>query len=86
MNQKLNRHYVDKEGVHYKKKKKRFAINRGIAIKLSFEEEMAKNEANKQALRDFALSGTQESQTSIARPAVNANNFEIKPSLIQMVQ
>ena len=47
---------------------------------------MAENEANRRALRDFALPGTQGSQTSIARPTVNANNFEIKPSLIQMVQ
>ncbi|XP_027181793.1 uncharacterized protein LOC113780176 [Coffea eugenioides] len=47
---------------------------------------MAKNEPNRRTLRDFALPGTQGSQTSIARPMVNANNFEIKPSLIQMVQ
>ena len=39
---------------------------------------MAKNEANRRALRDFALPGTQESQTRIAWPTVNANNFEIK--------
>ena len=58
----------------------------GIAIQLPFEEEMAENEANRRALWDFALPGTQGSQTSIARPAVNANNFEIKPSLIQMIQ
>ena len=57
-----------------------------IAVERPFEKEMAESEANRQALRDFALLGTQESQTSIARPTVNANNFEIEPSLIQIVQ
>ena len=47
---------------------------------------MAEQEANRRALRDFALPSAQGSQTSITRPTVNANNFEIKPSLIQMVQ
>ena len=47
-------------------------------IELPFEEEMAENEPNRRILRDFALPGTQGSQTSIARPIVNANNFEIK--------
>ena len=44
------------------------------------------NEANRRALRDFVLPGIQGSQTSIARSTVNATNFDIKPSLIQMVQ
>ena len=57
-----------------------------ITIELSFEEEMAKNEVNRQTLRDFTLLGTQEYQTSIALSTLNANNFEIKPSLIQIVQ
>ena len=57
-----------------------------IAIKLPFEDEMVENEANKRALRNFALPRTQGSQTSIVRPTVNAKNFEIKSSLIQMVQ
>nr|XP_027109803.1 uncharacterized protein LOC113729769 [Coffea arabica] len=57
-----------------------------ILIELPFEEEIAENEPNRRILRDFALPETQGSQTSIARPMVNANNFEIKPSLIQMVQ
>ncbi|XP_027171773.1 uncharacterized protein LOC113771386 [Coffea eugenioides] len=47
---------------------------------------MTKNDSNRRILRDFALSGSQDSQTSIVRPTVNANNFEIKSSLIQMVQ
>nr|XP_027071867.1 uncharacterized protein LOC113696688 [Coffea arabica] len=45
---------------------------------------MAENDPNRRILRDFTLPGTQDSQTSIAMPTVNANNFEIKPSLIQM--
>ena len=55
-------------------------------IELPFEEEMIKNEANRRALMNFALPETQGSQTSVAWPTVNAKNFEIKPSLIQMVQ
>ncbi|XP_027169924.1 uncharacterized protein LOC113769792 [Coffea eugenioides] len=47
---------------------------------------MAENDSNRRILRDFTLPRTQGSQTSIVRPTVNANNFEIKPSLIQMVQ
>ena len=37
-------------------------------------------------MRDYTLSNESRAQTSIARPAINANNFEIKPSLIQMIQ
>ena len=37
-------------------------------------------------LRDYALSKESRAQINIARPAINANNFEIKPSFIQMVQ
>lgn len=37
-------------------------------------------------LREFTLPNTTGSQTSIGRPTVNANKFEIKPALIQMVQ
>ena len=37
-------------------------------------------------LRDYTLPNESEAQTSITRPAINANNFEIKPSFIQMDQ
>ena len=43
-------------------------------------------EQRPRSLRDYALPNESEAQTSIARPAINANNFESKPSLIQMVQ
>ena len=52
-------------------------------------EEMA-NEDNRQiqgvqrALRDFSIPRIQE--PPIVRPAIQANNFELKPALIQMVQ
>ena len=46
---------------------------------------MAEN-ANRRASRDFTLPKGNELQTSIARSTVNANNFEIKLALIQMVQ
>ena len=57
-----------------------------LFVELPLEERMAEQEVNRRALRDFALPSAQGSQTSITRPTVNANNFEIKPSLIQMVQ
>ena len=41
---------------------------------------------NRRLLRNFTLSGGDGLQISIMRTTVNANNFEIKPSLIQMVQ
>ncbi|XP_071928164.1 uncharacterized protein [Coffea arabica] len=47
-----------------------------ILIELPFEEEMAKNDLNRRVLRDFTIPGTQGSQTSIARPAVQfVNNY-----------
>jgi len=41
---------------------------------------------NQRLLRDYALPDPVGAQASILRPTVNANNFEIKPGLIQMVQ
>ncbi|XP_071916108.1 uncharacterized protein [Coffea arabica] len=47
-----------------------------ILIELPFEEEMAENDLNRRVLRDFTIPGTQGSQTSIARPAVQfVNNY-----------
>ncbi|XP_071932159.1 uncharacterized protein [Coffea arabica] len=53
-----------------------------ILIELPFEEEMTENEANRRALRDFALPGTQGSQTSIARPTGLARTQILIPNLI----
>ncbi|XP_071932955.1 uncharacterized protein [Coffea arabica] len=50
-----------------------------ILIELPFEEEMTENEANRRALRDFALPGTQGSQTSIARPTNNPYSNTCNP-------
>lgn len=57
-------------------------------IEQSLRETMEEERVNQnhQALREFALSDISGEQTSIARLAINANNFEIKPSLIQMIQ
>lgn len=43
-------------------------------------------EVNPRVLHYFALPNTTDSQTRIARKLVNASNFEIKPSLIQMIR
>ena len=37
-------------------------------------------------LRDYAIPNAEGAGSSILRPPVNANNFELKPGLIQMVQ
>ena len=37
-------------------------------------------------MRDFVSPNVQSDQTPIVRPAVAANNFEIKPAMIQMIQ
>ena len=37
-------------------------------------------------LLDTSMPGLGGTQRSIARPSINSNNFEIKPSLIQMIQ
>ncbi|XP_020266822.1 uncharacterized protein LOC109842344 [Asparagus officinalis] len=39
-----------------------------------------------QLLKDFAAPNSQGTQSSITRPNVEANNFELKPSLLSMVQ
>ena len=43
-------------------------------------------EANPRALRDYAMPTVNGASSSITRPPVQANNFEIKPALIQMIQ
>jgi len=40
----------------------------------------------RRTLRDFVTTGVRGIALSIARPAVDANNFEIKPVDISMVQ
>ena len=41
---------------------------------------------NQMTLSDYAMSNIAGARTSIVRPIINANNFEIKYGLIQMVQ
>ena len=38
------------------------------------------------ALRDYAMPSVNEATLSIRRLAIQANNFEIKPAIIQMIQ
>ena len=51
---------------------------------------MAEEEANQVApqrtLMEYVRPGFNANQQSVARPPVNANNFEIKPALLQMIQ
>ena len=42
--------------------------------------------ADNRILLDTSMPGLGGTQRSIARPSINSNNFEIKPSLIQMIQ
>ena len=47
------------------------------------QEDMAENQMT---LSDYAMSNIARARTSIVRPIINTNNFEIKHDLIQMVQ
>jgi len=40
----------------------------------------------RRTLRDFITPGVQGIDSSIAQPAVDVNNFELKPAFISMVQ
>ena len=40
----------------------------------------------KETLQDFVTSGAHGITSSIAHPTVDANNFELKPALISVVQ
>lgn len=38
------------------------------------------------SLKDYAISTNEEPHCSIVHPPITANNFEVKPSLIGMIQ
>ena len=42
-------------------------------------------QADNRVLLDTSMLGLGGTQRSITRPSINSNNFEIKPSLIQMI-
>ena len=50
------------------------------------EDQAAGLNPNERSLRDYILSSLNGVQQSIRAPGVDANNFQLKPSLIQMVQ
>ena len=56
--------------------------------RLSQEESntMAEQREGERTHLDFAMPGLDGTRQSIARPTINANNFEIKPALLQMIQ
>ena len=43
-------------------------------------------EVTNRFLMDYALPSLNETTTNIRRPAIQANSFEIKPAIIQMIQ
>ena len=48
--------------------------------------ETVENTNRESALRDYAVPSINGSNSSIRRPPIAANNFEIKPAIIQMIQ
>ena len=50
------------------------------------QSEMGDNNNDNRPLKDFAVPSEEEPHTSIVRPAIAANNFELKPSLVQIIQ
>ena len=66
-------------------------------LKLWFEKEnrkrsqvesntMAEQRADEQTLLEFSMPGLEGTQQGITWPTINANNFEIKPALLQIIQ
>ena len=53
-------------------------------VALMQQETMANNEENR-ALKDYATPVVTMHQSGIRRPAIQANNFEIKTTIIQMI-
>ena len=47
---------------------------------------VANAQADNRVRLDTSMPGLGGTQRSITRPSINSNNFEIKPSLIQMIQ
>ena len=47
---------------------------------------MAEQREEERTLLDFAMPGLDVTRQSIARPTINANNFEIKSALLQIIQ
>lgn len=47
---------------------------------------MAKHIADKKSLKDYVIHAEEEPHYSNLHPPIGANNFELKPSLIGMVQ
>ncbi|XP_052177591.1 uncharacterized protein LOC127791654 [Diospyros lotus] len=50
------------------------------------EEIVDQRNGQARALRDYAMPSIQETPSGITRPSIGANNFEIKPAIIQMIQ
>jgi len=48
--------------------------------------EVEVNEEENRPLRDYAMPSMEGAESSIKRPPIQANNFEIKPAIIQMIQ
>ena len=48
--------------------------------------EIVENNNEERALRDYVVPSINGSNSSIRRPPIAANNFEIKPTIIQMIQ
>ena len=47
--------------------------------------ETVENANGERALRDYAVPSINGSNSSVRRPPITANNFEIKPAIIQMI-
>jgi len=60
-------------------------IRRLLKEKREREMEMANNEERK-ALRDYTIQSTSTATSCIIKPTIQANNFELRTSIIQLVQ
>ena len=63
--------------LHQLKKEKKKEANTSLSNMANQEQKV---------LRDYATPSVNGATSSIRRPAIQANNFEIKPAIIQMIQ
>ena len=50
------------------------------------EQKMAEENHGRRTLGDYVTPSAEGCSTSISRPPIQANNFELKPALLQLVQ
>jgi hypothetical protein len=75
--------YIDKIERYFRARRRLFI---DTPSQSETQSEMGDNNNDNRPLKDFTVPYEEEAHTSIVRPAIAANNFELKPSLAQIIQ